>query len=590
MMQHLKPVGERKRVKMNHNRLKNKRNNNAKRKNGNVFNYLCEKSLMQKKRNTSRPAPRFGANKKKNTTGRKKFDGPRFARNDGSLAEDYQRDMNGNTASRGSSKKRISTGDKPFSKKTREHQSFDPKKRTGSVKPFRKTEGDPEGFSGRKRATRETGSSFSETKRTSRYEKRGASGSKSTGYNVSRETTNNENREHKPRSTRESFSGRNRNEKADRSSSGRKPTGYKTTRETTDNENREYKPRNTRESFSGRNRNERTDRSEVRGNEKGTRKTFEKRPSTRKPIRDRFSRETEEQNPKRRFSDEREESYVPRERNERPQRKNSRSDYSVAKKPFEKRSGKKNGKKEEPSSKEGIRLNKYIANAGICSRREADEYIRSGVVTVNGKAITEMGYQVQDGDVVKFGDRAIRPEKPVYILLNKPKDYITTTDDPDGRHIVTELVKVKERVFPVGRLDRNTTGVLLLTNDGDLAERLMHPKYEVPKVYLALLDKRFEKRHMEQLLEGVELEDGPITPDELAYVEGDKKKIGVVIHSGRNRIVHRMFNHLGYNVEKLDRTSYAGLTKRDLKRSEWRTLTPEEVMSLKRLVKLKGKY
>jgi 23S rRNA pseudouridine2605 synthase len=301
---------------------------------------------------------------------------------------------------------------------------------------------------------------------------------------------------------------------------------------------------------------------------RATRPSYRKETDERKPTTERrYSREQSEERPSR----------TPRK--------------TFSEKPYEKRSGKKNGKKEiAGEEKEGTRLNKYIANAGICSRREADEYIKTGVVTVNGKVVTEMGYQVQGGDIVKFGERSIRPEKPVYILLNKPKDYITTMDDPEGRHIVTELINVKERVFPVGRLDRNTTGVLLLTNDGDLAERLMHPKYEVPKIYLAILDKKLDKIHMEQLMQGVELEDGVIAADDLAYVEGDKKKIGVAIHSGRNRIVHRMFNHLGYTVEKLDRTSYAGLTKQQLKRSGWRALTPEEVISLKRLVKLKGKY
>lgn len=239
---------------------------------------------------------------------------------------------------------------------------------------------------------------------------------------------------------------------------------------------------------------------------------------------------------------------------------------------------------------EGIRLNRFIANAGISSRRDADKFIRTGVVTVNGKVITEMGYRVKETDIVRFGDRSIKPEKPVYVVLNKPKDFITTMDDPRGRNIVTSLINIKERVFPVGRLDRNTTGVLLLTNDGDLGERLMHPRYNVSKIYLAILDKNLKSDDIEQLKTGVELEDGTIAFDDVAYAGDDKKTIGVQIHSGRNRIIHRTFEQLGYKVDKLDRTSYAGLTKKDLKRGDWRYLTALEVIELKKLVKLKGKY
>lgn len=244
----------------------------------------------------------------------------------------------------------------------------------------------------------------------------------------------------------------------------------------------------------------------------------------------------------------------------------------------------------EQDSGEGIRLNKYIANSGISSRRDADKFIKTGVVTVNGKVVTEMGYRVSEGDIVKFGDRSIRPEKPVYVVLNKPKDFITTTDDPRGRNIVTNLIKIKERVFPIGRLDRNTTGVLILTNDGDLGERLMHPRFNITKIYLAVLDKNLKPEHAQQLKEGVELEDGIIAFDDIAYVADDKKTIGVQIHSGRNRIIHRTFEHLGYKVDKLDRTSYAGITKKDLKRGDWRYLTPLELIELKKLTKLKGKY
>jgi 23S rRNA pseudouridine2605 synthase len=572
---------------MNHNRLKNKRNNNAKRKNGLVFNYLCEKLFMQKKRNTSRQTPRFGANKNKNTSSRKKFDGPRFARNDGSLAEDYSRDSEGRPASRGGRNNRISTGDKPAGRRSKETGSYSPRKRGDGFSSTRKNKEDKSEFytepNERKRAPRSGGSAYSENKRPARTGDRSNNSRKPSGNRFSRETRDDSSREFKPRESRDSFAPRKRAERSPRNEGEER---YGRAEKAFDKRGRSR----TRPTDSPRKRSARPTGNQSEEDYNRGEKPFDKRSSSRPRSTEKFSRETTERKSAKRFSEKPEGPFAPRERSERPTRQADDNRYKNTKRPAEKRSGKDNGKKEDAAAKEGIRLNKYIANAGICSRREADEYIRSGVVTVNGKAITEMGYQVQAGDVVKFGDRAIRAEKPVYILLNKPKDYITTTDDPDGRHIVTELVKVKERVFPVGRLDRNTTGVLLLTNDGDLAERLMHPKYEVPKVYLALLDKRMEKRHMEQLLEGVELEDGFIVPDELAYVEGDKKKIGVVIHSGRNRIVHRMFNHLGYSVEKLDRTSYAGLTKRDLKRSEWRMLTTEEVISLKRLVKLKGKY
>lgn len=228
-----------------------------------------------------------------------------------------------------------------------------------------------------------------------------------------------------------------------------------------------------------------------------------------------------------------------------------------------------------------IRLNKYIANAGICSRREADQLITSGVVSVNGKPITEMGYKVKPGDIVRYNNETLQSERKMYVLLNKPKDYITTLDDPEGRKTVFELIRGvgKERIYPVGRLDRATTGVLLFTNDGDLAKRLTHPKYEVQKIYHVELDKNVKPSDIERILTGVELEDGFIKADDVAYVgDGqDKKQVGVELHSGRNRIVRRLFEHLGYNVRKLDRVTFAGLTKKDLPRGRWRHLTEKEV-------------
>jgi 23S rRNA pseudouridine2605 synthase len=230
-------------------------------------------------------------------------------------------------------------------------------------------------------------------------------------------------------------------------------------------------------------------------------------------------------------------------------------------------------------------LNKYIANCGICSRREADELIKVGLVSVNGKIVTEMGFKVQPGDEVRYNNELLRGERPVYLLLNKPKDYITTVDDPGNRHTVMELIAsaCKERVYPVGRLDRNTTGVLLFTNDGELARKLMHPSFQVQKVYHVTLDKSLRPDHLEQIMEGIELEDGPIRADDIAYAGdgADRKEIGIELHSGRNRVVRRIFEHLGHEVIKLDRTVFAGLTKKDLPRGRWRFLTPMEVANLK---------
>ena len=233
---------------------------------------------------------------------------------------------------------------------------------------------------------------------------------------------------------------------------------------------------------------------------------------------------------------------------------------------------------------EEIRLNKFMANAGICSRREADELIQQGLVKVNGVAITELGTKIKHDDVVEYNDKVVTLENKCYILLNKPKDCVTTSDDPDGRLTVMDLVKnaCKERIYPVGRLDRNTTGVLLLTNDGDLASKLTHPKYVKKKIYQVWTDKDISEEDMQRLADGIELEDGPIHADAISYVnDHDKNQAGIEIHSGRNRIVRRMFESLGYRVTKLDRVYFAGLTKKNLPRGRWRYLTQEEVNFLK---------
>ena len=233
---------------------------------------------------------------------------------------------------------------------------------------------------------------------------------------------------------------------------------------------------------------------------------------------------------------------------------------------------------------EPLRLNKYLANAGVCSRREADEFIQAGVVSVNGEIVTELGTKILRTDVVKFHDQPVTIEKKVYVLLNKPKDYVTTSDDPQQRKTVMDLVKnaCPERIYPVGRLDRNTTGVLLLTNDGDLASKLTHPKYLKKKIYHVYLDKNVTAHDLAQIAEGIQLEDGEIKADDVQYAHPtDKKQVGIEIHSGKNRIVRRIFESLGYRVQKLDRVQFAGLTKKNLKRGDWRYLTEEEVDRLR---------
>ena len=231
-----------------------------------------------------------------------------------------------------------------------------------------------------------------------------------------------------------------------------------------------------------------------------------------------------------------------------------------------------------------IRLNKYLANAGVCSRREADDFIQAGLVTVNGEVVTELGTKVMRSDKVVFHDQTVSIEKKVYVLLNKPKDYVTTSDDPQQRKIVMDLVKdaCSERIYPVGRLDRNTTGVLLLTNDGELASKLTHPRFLKKKVYHVFLDKNVTAHDLRQIAEGIELDDGTIRADAIEYASPtDKKQVGIEIHSGKNRIVRRIFESLGYKVTKLDRVQFAGLTKKNLRRGDWRFLTEKEVDMLR---------
>ena len=233
---------------------------------------------------------------------------------------------------------------------------------------------------------------------------------------------------------------------------------------------------------------------------------------------------------------------------------------------------------------EPIRLNKFLANAGVCSRREADEFITAGVVSVNGAVVTELGTKIKRGDEVKFHDQTVSIERKIYILLNKPKDTVTTSDDPQARRTVMDLVKgaCDERIYPVGRLDRNTTGVLLLTNDGDLASKLTHPKFLKKKIYHVHTDKNVTKADMDQIAAGIQLDDGEIHADAISYTDDVRRdEVGIEIHSGKNRIVRRIFESLGYKVVKLDRVFFAGLTKKGLRRGEWRYLSEQEVNYLR---------
>ncbi len=238
----------------------------------------------------------------------------------------------------------------------------------------------------------------------------------------------------------------------------------------------------------------------------------------------------------------------------------------------------------EAPAEETMRLNKFLAHAGICARRKADEYISKGWVTVNDEIVHEMGFRVKLSDVVKYKGNVIEAQKKVYVLLNKPKDILSTVTDDRGRQTVIDVVAkaTKERIYPVGRLDYQTTGLLLLTNDGALAQKLSHPSFENEKVYVAELDKKLSKKDFDQIAEGIELEDGPIKVDEIAWPEpGRKNRVGLSLHSGRNRIVRRIFEHLNYRVRKLDRVMYAGLTKKDLPRGKWRYLSEKELIRLK---------
>ena len=260
-----------------------------------------------------------------------------------------------------------------------------------------------------------------------------------------------------------------------------------------------------------------------------------------------------------------------------------RSGFKGGRKPFRAGDGERSYPKYAAKQMGEVRLNRFLAQSGLCSRREADDFITAGLVTVNGQIVTELGTKVRSTDEVKFNDSKVQGEKKVYLVLNKPKGYVTSLEDPHADKTVMELVKgaCSERIYPVGRLDKNSLGLLLFTNDGDITRQLTHPSLEKKKIYQVSLDKPLTRADMELITEGITLEDGEIYADEIAYVGDSKKEVGIEIHSGRNRIVRRIFEHLGYTVQKLDRVYYAGITKKNLKRGQWRFLTREEVDRLK---------
>ena len=312
------------------------------------------------------------------------------------------------------------------------------------------------------------------------------------------------------------------------------------------------------------------------------------KPQGSRPFAARENKYSDKKAPTKRFNDKPFKSRVKEEYSSSDRSKSRTEDpkWSSEERFVTKRSKKPTPLKEDDGL---IRLNRFIANAGICSRRKADELIAAGVVSVNGEPVTELGFKVDPAkDLVRYNGESLKRERNVYVLLNKPKDYITTTDDPQERKTVMSLVEKasRERIYPVGRLDRNTTGLLLMTNDGDLAEKLSHPRNNITKLYQVELNKSLSQGDMNKIAFGVELEDGLIKPDQVSYVVGgSKKEVGIQIHSGKNRVVRRIFESLGYEVVKLDRVVYSHLTKKDLPRGRWRYLEEKEIIQLKHLIK-----
>ena len=331
-----------------------------------------------------------------------------------------------------------------------------------------------------------------------------------------------------------------------------------------------------------------SDRKAFGDKSQGERKPYSERSeASGKPFGSRENKFGDKGAPVKRFNDKpfRSRSTEPSAPADRPKYRSDDKKWSS-----EERFDNKRSKKPTIAKDDGlIRLNRFIANAGICSRRKADELIAAGVVSVNGEPVTELGFKVDPAkDQIRYNGESLKREKNVYVLLNKPKDYITTTDDPQERKTVMSLVEKasRERIYPVGRLDRNTTGLLLMTNDGDLADKLSHPKNNITKLYNVELNKSLSQGDMNKISFGIELEDGLIKPDQVSYVAGaSKKEVGIQIHSGKNRIVRRIFESLGYEVVKLDRVVYSNLTKKDLPRGRWRYLEEKEIIQLKHLIK-----
>ena len=351
-------------------------------------------------------------------------------------------------------------------------------------------------------------------------------------------------------------------------------------------------PRGEKPRFGGSGRFEKGGRSEGYGNRAGSRferseNRFERGENRFERNEGRFERRDNnrfERNEERDFGSSGERNSSGRDfksRDFKPRTEQGRGGFKGGRKPF--RDGERSYPKYASKQLGEVRLNRFLAQSGLCSRREADDFITAGLVTVNGQVVTELGTKVRSTDEVKFNDSKVQGEKKVYLILNKPKGYVTSLEDPHADKTVMELVKgaCSERIYPVGRLDKNSLGLLLFTNDGDVTRQLTHPSLEKKKIYQVTLDKPLTRADMEQMTEGITLEDGEIYADEVAYVGESKKEVGIEIHSGRNRIVRRIFEHLGYSVQKLDRVYYAGITKKNLKRGQWRFLTREEVDRLK---------
>ncbi|MDR2286820.1 MAG: rRNA pseudouridine synthase [Prevotellaceae bacterium] len=384
-------------------------------------------------------------------------------------------------------------------------------------------------------------------------------------WEIKSESGKSDRSEQKPRRSR-LYSG-----KPEKDSQERRPRRSSTSSE---KETRKYSTTSERENYSGKREDKpRRSRSYSGKPEKDSQERRPRRSST-SSEKDNYSDRREQKSGRiRSYSGKQDRENYSDKQGQKPRRSSRLHPEKPVRKP------EKNSEKKD----ELVRLNKFIANSGICSRREADEYITAGLVSVNGQIITELGTKIRRDDDVRFNKERLKGENKAYVLLNKPKNYITTTDDPHAKKTVMELVEgaCKERVYPVGRLDRNSTGVLLFTNDGDLAKQLTHPSHNKLKVYQVRLNKNITKADLKALLEGVELEDGPAVADDVHISDTKKDELGIEIHSGKNRVIRRMFEKLGYEVVKLDRVYFAGLTKKGLRRGQYRLLTPKEVEMLK---------